>query len=161
MPPCKRIFCCIFGWYFYIKIRLQYEKPLCCPALELFYCLPLWKTMVFVSSRAFSLSIPHFFVVYTFGKQWGYMEKSYKMQQTFLHTRCSNNYKSSQRLRKLSTSCEILNINCLYINQYKWSILNLQKSLITQTSILTGTYFDNFYIKAALLSLISTLTLNL
>ena len=106
------------------------KKPLCCPALELFYCLPLWKTMVFVSFRAFSLSIPHFFVVYPFGKQWGYMEKSYKMQQKFLHTRCSNNYKSSQRLRKLSTSCEILNINYVYINQYKLSILNLQRSPI-------------------------------
>ena len=115
--------------------------------------------MVFVSFRAFSLSIPHFFVVYPFGKQWGYMEKSYKMQQKFLHTRCSNNYKSSQRLRKLSTSCEILNINYVYINQYKWSILNLQRSPIPQTSILTRTYFDNFYIKVALVSPIFTLTL--
>ena len=132
------------------------KKPLCCPALELFYCLPLWKTMVFVSFRAFSLSIPHFFVVYPFGKQWGYMEKSYKMQQKFLHTRCSNNYKSSQRLRKLSTSCEILNINYVYINQYKWSILNLQRSPIPQNQYLDrdlfwqflhqgGSSFTNFY----------------
>ena len=31
----------------------------------------------------------------------------------------THNYKSSQRLRKISTSCEILNINYVYINQYK------------------------------------------
>ena len=37
--------CCIFGWYFYIEIRLKYEKKICCPALELFHCLPLWKTV--------------------------------------------------------------------------------------------------------------------
>jgi hypothetical protein len=28
----------------------------CCPALDLFHCLPLWKTVLFVSSRVFSLS---------------------------------------------------------------------------------------------------------
>ena len=36
------------------------KKLFCCPALELFCCLPLWKTVLFVSSRAFSLSIPTF-----------------------------------------------------------------------------------------------------
>ena len=36
------------------------KKIFCCLALELFYCLPLWKTVVFVSSRAFSLSTPTF-----------------------------------------------------------------------------------------------------
>ena len=36
------------------------KKVFCCPALELFYCLPLWKTVLFVSSRAFSLSTPTF-----------------------------------------------------------------------------------------------------
>ena len=54
MPLCNRMFCCIFGWYFYIEIRLKYEKIFCCPALELSHCLPLWKTVLFVSSRAFS-----------------------------------------------------------------------------------------------------------
>ena len=34
------------------------KKLFCCPALELFCCLPLWKTVLFVSSRAFSLSTP-------------------------------------------------------------------------------------------------------
>ena len=34
------------------------KKIFCCPALELFHCLPLWKTVLFVSSRAFSLSTP-------------------------------------------------------------------------------------------------------
>ena len=36
------------------------KKIFCCPALELFCCLPLWKTVLFVSSRAFSLSTPTF-----------------------------------------------------------------------------------------------------
>ena len=59
MPLCNRMFCCIFGWYLYIKIRLKYEKKIfCCPALELFHCLILWKTVLFVSSRAFSLYTP-------------------------------------------------------------------------------------------------------
>ena len=34
------------------------KKLFCCPALELFHCLPLWKTVLFVSSRAFLLSTP-------------------------------------------------------------------------------------------------------
>ena len=60
-PLCDRVFCCIFVWYFFIEIRLKYEKKIfCCPALELFHCLPLWKTVLFVSSRAFSLSTPTF-----------------------------------------------------------------------------------------------------
>ena len=40
MPSCNRMFCCIFGWYFYVEIRLKCEKIFCCPALELFHCLP-------------------------------------------------------------------------------------------------------------------------
>ena len=56
MPLCNRMFCCIFGWYFFIKIRLKMKKIFYCPALELFCCLPLWKTVLFVSSGAFSLS---------------------------------------------------------------------------------------------------------
>ena len=36
------------------------KKIFCCPALELFHCLPLWKTVLFVSSRAFLLSTPTF-----------------------------------------------------------------------------------------------------
>jgi hypothetical protein len=35
-------------------------KIFCCPALELFHYLPLWKTVLFVSSRAFLLSTPTF-----------------------------------------------------------------------------------------------------
>ena len=51
MPLCNRMYCCIFGQYFFIEIRLKYEKK-----MLLFHCLPLWKTVLFVSSRAFSLS---------------------------------------------------------------------------------------------------------
>ena len=65
-PLCNRVFCCILGWYFYVKSVWNMKKIFCCPALELFHCLPLWKTVLFVSSS---------------GQQWGYMEKSYKMQQ--------------------------------------------------------------------------------
>ena len=36
------------------------KKLFCCPALELFHCLPLWKTVLFVSSRALLLSTPTF-----------------------------------------------------------------------------------------------------
>ena len=36
------------------------KKLFCFPALELFRCLPLWKTVLFVSSRAFLLSTPTF-----------------------------------------------------------------------------------------------------
>ena len=36
------------------------KKIFCCPALELFHCLPLWKTVLFVNSRAFLLSTPTF-----------------------------------------------------------------------------------------------------
>ena len=43
----------------------------CCPALELFHCLPLWKTVLFVSSRAYSLSTPPFLL-------WLHEKKSYK-----------------------------------------------------------------------------------
>ena len=39
MPLCIRMFCCIFGWYFYIEIRLKFEK-----------------NILLSSSRAFSLS---------------------------------------------------------------------------------------------------------
>ena len=39
---CNRMFCCIFGWYFYIEIRLKYEKN------------------ILLSSRPFSLSTPTF-----------------------------------------------------------------------------------------------------
>ena len=41
-----------------LKSGWNMKKKFCCPALELFHCLPLWKTVLFVSSRAFSLSTP-------------------------------------------------------------------------------------------------------
>ena len=43
-----------------MKLGWNVKKLFCCPALELYYCLPLWKTVLFVSSRAFSLSTPTF-----------------------------------------------------------------------------------------------------
>ena len=43
MPLCNRMFCCIFGWYFYIEIRLKFER-----------------NILLSTSRAFSLSTPTF-----------------------------------------------------------------------------------------------------
>ena len=42
MLLCNRMFCCNFGWYFYIEIRLKYEI----------------KIILLSSSRAISLSTP-------------------------------------------------------------------------------------------------------
>ena len=41
MPLCNRMACCIFGWYFFTKIRLKYEK-----------------IILLSSARAFLLSTP-------------------------------------------------------------------------------------------------------
>ena len=65
-----RCFFAFLGDISTLKSGWNMKKLFCCPALELFHCLPLWKTILFVSSRAFSLSTP-------VGKHWGYMEKSY------------------------------------------------------------------------------------
>ena len=43
-----------------LKSDWNMKKIFCCPALELFHCLPLRKTVLFVSSRAFLLSTPTF-----------------------------------------------------------------------------------------------------
>ena len=46
---------------FILKKRPKYKKEIIyCPALELFCCIPLWKTVQLSSSRAFSLSTPTF-----------------------------------------------------------------------------------------------------
>ena len=52
MPLCNRMFCCIFGWYFYIEIRLKYEK-----------------IILLSSSRAFSLSTRPVVYSISYGKQ--------------------------------------------------------------------------------------------
>ena len=53
-------FVAFFGDISILKSGWNMKKLFCCPALELFHCLPLWKTVLFVSSRAFSLSTPTF-----------------------------------------------------------------------------------------------------
>ena len=59
------------------------KKKFLLSSLELFHCPPLWKTVLFVSSRAFSLS----FLLSTpvENSEAKYMEKSYKIQQMRLH----------------------------------------------------------------------------
>ena len=49
------MFCCIFAWYFYIEVRLKYEKNILLSSSRAFslstpiensaVCLPLWKTV--------------------------------------------------------------------------------------------------------------------
>ena len=60
MPLCNRMlhFWAIFVYL--LKSDWNMKKKFCCPALELFHYLPLWKTVLFVSSRAFLLSTPTF-----------------------------------------------------------------------------------------------------
>ena len=42
----NRMFCCIFWWFFLqVKWCQNMKKLFCCPALELFIWLPLWKTV--------------------------------------------------------------------------------------------------------------------
>ena len=53
-------FVAFLGDIFTLKSGWSMKKIFCCPVLELFHCLPLWKTVLFVSSRAFSLSTPTF-----------------------------------------------------------------------------------------------------
>ena len=57
---CFRMFCGIFGWFFShwneAMIWKKYsvmKKIFCCPAQGLFCCIPLWKTVMLSSSRAF------------------------------------------------------------------------------------------------------------
>ena len=57
------------------------KKLFCCPALELFHCLLLWKTGLFVSSSAFSLSTPTFSMSTPVENSEAAWKKSYKMQQ--------------------------------------------------------------------------------
>ena len=73
---CKRMFCCFIGWFF----RPKYEGTIMFTVLELFW-LPFWKTLLFLS---FLVVYSNFLVVYLYGKQWGYLEKRYKIQQTSL-----------------------------------------------------------------------------
>ena len=68
MPLCNRMFCCIFGWYFYIEIRLKYEKKIfCCPAFSL--STPMVKTVLFVSCKSLFTVYSNVFVVYPCGKK--------------------------------------------------------------------------------------------
>ena len=52
MPLCNRMFCCILGDISTLKSGWNMKKSFCCPALELFHCLPplfcclpMWKTV--------------------------------------------------------------------------------------------------------------------
>ena len=55
MPLCNRMFCCIFGWYFFIKIRLKYEKIILLSSSRAF----LLSTLIFLlSASTFQFSTP-------------------------------------------------------------------------------------------------------
>ena len=57
MPLCNRMFVAFLSNISILKSGWNMKKLLSCPALELFHCLPLWKTVLFVSSRAFWLPL--------------------------------------------------------------------------------------------------------
>ena len=69
------------------------KKIFCCPALQLFHCLPLWKTALFVSSRAFSLSTANFSLSTPVENSKDTWKKRYKMQQIYLT--CSSTWLGS------------------------------------------------------------------
>ena len=74
----------LFGVLGMYNFDWNMKKLFCCPALELFRCLPLWKTVLFVSSRAFLLSTPTFLL--------------------------STLYKNSEATWKKATKCNKVNI---------------------------------------------------
>ena len=49
-----------WGYISKLKSGWNMKKKICCPALELFHCLLLWKTVLLSRSRAFLLSAPYF-----------------------------------------------------------------------------------------------------
>ena len=61
------------------------KKIFCCPALELFHCLPQWKTVLFVSSRAFSLSTPTFLLSTPVENSEATWKKARKCNKNVLH----------------------------------------------------------------------------
>ena len=64
---CNRMFCCIFGWYFYIEIRLKYEKN------------------ILLSSRPFSLSTPTFSLSTPVENSEATLKKATKCTNTILY----------------------------------------------------------------------------
>ena len=62
------------------------NKSFCCPALELFHYLPLWKTVLFVSSRAFSLSAPTFLLSIPVDNSEATWKKATKCSKDSLHS---------------------------------------------------------------------------
>ena len=97
------------------------KKLFCCPALELFCCLPLWKTVLFVSSRAFSLSTPNFLLsthVENSEATWKKATKCNKVSRKnvrpyylFLHVFRSNFYIIEANLEKTAMHCGPLSYN--------------------------------------------------
>ena len=72
------------------------KKLFCCPALELFHCLPLWKTVLFVSSRAFLLSTPTFLLSTLYKNSEATWKKATKCNKSLRHLQCqSDNSKNS------------------------------------------------------------------
>ena len=62
------------------------KKLFCFPALELFRCLPLWKTVLFVSSRAFLLSTPTFLLSTLYKNSEATWKKATKCNKYFFHS---------------------------------------------------------------------------
>ena len=71
-----------FLGHIFILNQAEIHKKICCPVLEFVHCLPLLKTVLFVNSRAFSLSTPTFSMSTPLSTV-SLHEKSYKMQQNW------------------------------------------------------------------------------
>ena len=71
-----------------LHFRLRYKKNILLSSSRAFSCLfkgwtaPLPPESNPYLQTSFFIVYPLFFIVYPCGQQWGYMEKSYKMQQT-------------------------------------------------------------------------------
>ena len=61
MPLCNRMFCCIFGWYFCIEIRLKYETNILLSSSRAFSLSTLWKTVLFLSALELFHCLPPLF----------------------------------------------------------------------------------------------------
>ena len=73
MLLCNRMFHCILGRIFDTEMKPKYEEIILLSSSRAF--------LLFAVLLSFSSLHPLLLVVYPYEKQWGYLEKSYKMQK--------------------------------------------------------------------------------
>ena len=101
------------------------KKIFCCPALELFHCLPLWKTVLFVRSGAFSLSTATFLLSTPVDNSETTWKKATKCNNSIKLLQFENNYISAKYLtmKSLASSASSL-VSSLDGSSVKWTILS-------------------------------------